>query len=267
MFLGVLLLFLLVVRLILLLPFICDVFGLSLRLSLRLLPASALASASASALVSASASASFNLSFSLPRPQPQPPATQNFPTSQRRLKLCRQHQHTTSIVMSSLTSCSGRYRSHFSGKSWTPQHVPPTRPEPKDTARSCTVLSCTAHSRTVRARYTKPHILWIQGACTVASSFVCTSQFVEMTFVGFPGHTHGFKLSSAVFKSFLLACARKPQNPRQILCPLVQLMSAPQNTTLPKVRRTAKLFSRDDICEKKKRVSETEVHSSKCAHF
>ena len=53
----------------------------------------------------------------------------------------------------------------------------------------------------------------------------------------------------AVFKSFLLTCARKPQNPQQILCPLIQVMLAAANTTLPKVRRTAKLFSRDDTCE------------------
>ena len=53
-------------------------------------------------------------------------------------------------------------------KSWSSQHVPPSRPEPKATVHKCSMLSNTAHSCTMRARCTKPRILWIQGACARA---------------------------------------------------------------------------------------------------
>ena len=64
------------------------------------------------------------------------------------LSIHSEHLHCTTThnshrLMSSLTSCSGRYRSHFSRKHWTPQHVPPSHPEPKATVHPCTVRALT----------------------------------------------------------------------------------------------------------------------------
>ena len=70
-------------------------------------------------------------------------------------------------------------------KSWSSQHVPPSRPEPKATVHKCSMLLNAAHSCTMRARCTKPNILWIQGAC--ARALVAVTHGVTCLFLSHGG--------------------------------------------------------------------------------
>ena len=55
-----------------------------------------------------------------------------------------------------------------------------------------------------------------------------------------------------------------PKNPQQTLCPLVQMMLASQNVTLPGMRRIANFFSYAMTLESNVRQN-IELHSSSCA--